>query len=327
MARSIVLICPGKVVSGGPEALHQLGRALLDLGLDAAMCYFPFGDPLAPPAAYARYDVPVRRFDAIGAAEVILPEARTGFARLFAPERTRIWWLSVTHYQGAGTAGDRHLPLDDLRSLRHLSQSAYATDFLARNGIAAQPLGDYLNHAHMAAPPGGPRRRQVAYNPKKGAQAARAIAARLPDTAFAPVEGMSPAQVTRLLRESMAYIDFGPHPGKDRLPREAAMAGACVLTGRQGAAGYAADIPIPEDYRIDDSAQDFIARAADAVRDILDNFQTRQRDFDGYREIIAGERATFYAQVRRAFQLTPAPMAAGLTPSPPARGHRHPHSG
>ncbi len=302
MTRKLILICPGQIVSGGPEALHQLGRALLDLGLDAAMCYFPFNESFAPPAAYAHYDVPICRFETIGAAELVLPEARTGFARLFAPDRTWVWWLSVNHYQGAAT--DRHLPLETLRPLRHLSQSAYATDFLARNGIRAQALGDYLNHAHMAGTgPDGPRRRQVAYNPKKGAQAARAIAARLPGAAFVPIEDMSPAQVTRLLRESMLYIDFGPHPGKDRLPREAAMAGACVLTGRQGAAGYAADVPVPEDYKIDDSTEGVVERASDAVRDILDNFEERRRDFDGYRGIIAGEKAAFYAQVRAAFRL------------------------
>lgn len=302
MTQRFVLICPGNVVSGGPEALHQLGRALLDLGADAAMCYFPFEDCFARPAAYAHYDVPVCRFEEVGTAQVVLPEARTGFARLFAPERTRIWWLSVNHYQGAGATEDRHLPLDALQQLGHLSQSAYATDFLARNGIAAQALGDYLNHAHMATTvPDGPRLRQVAYNPKKGAQVARAIAARMPDAAFVPIADMTPAQVTRLLRESMLYIDFGPHPGKDRLPREAAMAGCCVLTGRQGAAGCAADIPIPIDYKIDESTEGAVERASEAVRDILDNFAERQRDFDGYRGVIAQEKAAFYRQVQSAF--------------------------
>ncbi len=297
--------------------------------MDAAMCYFPFETSFPTPDAYAHYHVPVCRFEQIAAADVVLPEARTGLARLFARDRTWIWWLSVNHYRDAGAAGDRHLPLAALRPLRHLSQSAYATDFLARNGIRAQALGDYLNHAHTgAAAPGGTRRRQVAYNPKKGAPVARAIAARLPEVDFVPIADMSPAQVTQLLRESRLYVDFGPHPGKDRLPREAAMAGACVLTGRQGAAGYAADVPIPETFRIDDRHEDFIARVADAIRDILDNFETRQREFDAYRRAIAQEKATFYRQVRDAFQVKPHRVTAtALSPWPPARGHRHPRSG
>jgi len=41
------------------------------------------------------------------------------------------------------------------------------------------------------------------------------------------------------------YVDFGKHPGKDRMPREAAVHGCCIITGRRGAAGNPFDIPIP----------------------------------------------------------------------------------
>jgi hypothetical protein len=33
--RIVTILCPAKVRTGGPEALHQLGRALIDLGHDA----------------------------------------------------------------------------------------------------------------------------------------------------------------------------------------------------------------------------------------------------------------------------------------------------
>ena len=45
------------------------------------------------------------------------------------------------------------------------------------------------------------------------------------------------------------YIDFGPHPGMDRLPREAALAGCIVLTNREGAANFAKDVPLPEEFK------------------------------------------------------------------------------
>ena len=45
------------------------------------------------------------------------------------------------------------------------------------------------------------------------------------------------------------YIDFGPHPGMDRLPREAALAGCIVITNREGAAAHDEDVPLPPEYK------------------------------------------------------------------------------
>ena len=45
------------------------------------------------------------------------------------------------------------------------------------------------------------------------------------------------------------YIDFGPHPGMDRLPREAALAGCVVITNREGAAGFNEDVPLPSEFK------------------------------------------------------------------------------
>jgi len=48
----------------------------------------------------------------------------------------------------------------------------------------------------------------------------------------------------------MMYIDFGTHPGKDRIPREAALRNCIVLTNRNGAADNNVDVPIPNEYKI-----------------------------------------------------------------------------
>ena len=56
-------------------------------------------------------------------------------------------------------------------------------------------------------------------------------------------------QVTAKLLRAKIYIDFGPHPGMDRFPREAALAGCMIVTNTQGAAEYYADVPIPHKYK------------------------------------------------------------------------------
>ena len=49
---------------------------------------------------------------------------------------------------------------------------------------------------------------------------------------------MTPEQVVDLMSESKVYIDFGNHPGKDRIPREAVINGCCVITGVRGSARF-----------------------------------------------------------------------------------------
>lgn len=54
-----------------------------------------------------------------------------------------------------------------------------------------------------------------------------------------------------LLRQCKVYIDFGQHPGMDRIPREAAACGCLVLVGERGSASYFNDVPLPAEYKID----------------------------------------------------------------------------
>ena len=98
---------------------------------------------------------------------------------------------------------------------------------------------------------------------------------------------LPPSSVSALLRRARIYVDFGPHPGMDRLPREAALAGCLVVTNREGAARYKEDVPIPEEYRVGGKFDpDGIRRL---MRRCLEEYTTRVAEFDGYRGWIAGQ--------------------------------------
>ena len=99
---------------------------------------------------------------------------------------------------------------------------------------------------------------------------------------------------------SMVYIDFGTHPGKDRLPREAAMCGCCVITGRKGSAAYAEDVTIPEEYKFTEGAED-IPRIIDAIRGCLTEFEKKQKLFEEYRKCIQEEKSVFRESVKQLF--------------------------
>lgn len=59
------------------------------------------------------------------------------------------------------------------------------------------------------------------------------------DLRWVPLIGMTTEEMRSCMSKSKVYIDFGNHPGKDRIPREAAISGCIVITGKRGAAAFA----------------------------------------------------------------------------------------
>ena len=80
---------------------------------------------------------------------------------------------------------------------------------------------------------------------------------------------MSRAEVRKALCTVKVYADFGSHPGRDRMPREAALCGACVLTNRRGSANFAEDVPLPTLYKLDQDDPAFAQNVGRTIRLIL----------------------------------------------------------
>lgn len=117
-----------------------------------------------------------------------------------------------------------------------------------------------------------------------------------------PIQGLIRGEVGRLLAEVRICVDFGSHPGQDRLPREAALDGACANTGIRGSAGVREDMPIPEIYRIRENVPDHQKRFGDLVSSIFGQFHVHATRFDAYREKIRGVRSEFERDVTRLFE-------------------------
>lgn len=311
----ILVCCPGGLVTGGPELLHQLVNELRNLGHDSYVCYYPFDRVHECPKEYANYNAPQARFCDQSGDLIILPEVRTILTRRFRHAKVAIWWLSVDNYfgrRGESWLSDtfrtttslirNRLPLKDLATLTHLVQSAYARDFLARASISSVMLTDYLSREHFEPKNPTPQKMDIiAYNPRKGVRRTLEIIKSNKDLSFIPIQGMKKHQVSDLLSRAKIYIDFGSHPGKDRLPREAAMAGCCVITGVQGAAGNTEDVPIPRRYKLNDNNRDYLPDFARLAKDIFSNHEDHNKLFDEYRASIRLEPILFKQQVIKIF--------------------------
>lgn len=314
--KKVFVVAPGATVSGGPEVLHQLVHELRSVGVDASISYMPADRVFEKPVAYAAYDAPQSAIEDCPGNLVVVPETLFELTRKIRAAQCAVWWLSVDYYLPrlhdgvwrdywrmlkCRLLGRRPWRLSSLRGMLHFTQSEYARAFLARSGVAAHMLSDYLGGDHFAHQVAHRRRDRILFNPRKGFKTTERLIAANPDLEFLPLQGMSPAVVAQALRESKLYIDFGFHPGKDRMPREAALAGCCVIVGKRGSAAYAGDVNIPDRYKLDEDADGFLPTFRSTALSIFNAFDEHDRDFDAYRCDIRAEHEIFRRQVREIF--------------------------
>jgi hypothetical protein len=322
----IFVMCPGESVSGGPELLHQLVFTLRKLGKEAYICYYPFETIFECPQPYEIYRCPQAVVEDKEDNLVVIPEVATKYAARYRKSMIGVFWLSVDNYFGyrqeSAVNGCRHfikilkpvwlrntksyiegtLRLYRLRKCFHFCQSAYAASFLSRRNFTFDYLTDYLNASHFEeGSVNGAREDIVVYNTQKGAARTKRLIEDNPNIRFVAVQNMSAAEVRRTMLRAKIYVDLGPHPGKDRLPREAAMAGCCVITGRRGSAGFHEDVPIPGKYKLYDNSAGYSRAFGELAREVFLRFDEHSRDFDVYRAIIASEEVNFQRQVKDIF--------------------------
>lgn len=182
----------------------------------------------------------------------------------------------------------------------HLVQSKYAYEYCKKNGIREEKifyLSDYLNDKFLKIINEGEKNKKredvVLYNPKKGYVLTKKLIELAPDIKWIPLIGYTREEMIERMCTAKVYIDFGNHPGKDRIPREAAACGCCVITGLRGSANYYEDVPIPSEYKFDENNVDNLNDIICKIKNILLDYETCKKDFDYYREKILNEKDMF----------------------------------
>jgi hypothetical protein len=325
----VYIVCLANFATGGPELLHQLAFKLRVMGLDAFMYYFNAGEENPVHSNYRHYNVPFET-SIPNNPDIWLVFAETQLDLLSKKEWSQchkiVWWLSIDNYfvvlqnsqksllskintflRGRnvtpGVPSLKKLLTD--QSIYHLAQSAYALDFLKRNQFKNTVyLSDFISDIFIENACKTvlfDKKDQVLYNPKKGLDFTQKLMAAAPDICWIPLENMSPQQVAKTLAQSKVYIDFGNHPGKDRFPREAALMGCCIITGRKGSAAFVEDVPIAETYKFadeDQSIPDIITR----IRTCFTEFSTCIQDFSSYVAKIKAEEMAFEQDIKKVFK-------------------------
>lgn len=335
----IYIHAPAGSITGGPELLHQLADLLNNNEKNAFIVYYGTKDHVTP-KEYQLYNIKVSNIIEDSNHNIeIYPEVQ-GEEILHNTRSTQkfLWWLSVDNF--FHDEWDFHnIKLRDIfrfnfnlgllylkdrikcsiyykknffkgkRTLALISkfdsgyQAEYTRNFLSKTGFKnIYPLSDFINDQYFEEKFPCEKKDIVLYNPKKGVEFTKKLIKAAPNLSWIPLENLNRTELIILIRSAKLYIDFGNHPGKDRLPRECALSGCCIITGKKGSAAFFKDIPIKSKYKFNDndrSIQDIIA----TIRWVLNNYEQAILDFCDYRNKINLEKEEFTKQVFQLFQI------------------------
>lgn len=318
--KKIFIISTTYIATGGTELLQQLCYKLNSMGQDARMMYTqPYDNSNVQKRFETIYNNPYcYEFEDEDDNIIVVPESIIEYVYKVKKAKMYLWWLSVDNYYGAFTKKENCLKhcyhqINHLRNksvfknIKHLVQSEYARLYLLNecnvSGDCIFYLSDYLNKSYLqkaTSTTSKVRKDQIIYNPRKGFEFSQKIMQLVTEYEWVPLQGYTPDQMVSVMNESKVYVDFGNHPGKDRIPREAAMCGCCVITGKRGAAANSKDILIPDDYKFsdDDNNIDLIKKC---ISTCMEFFDDKTKDFDMYRNRIMSEEEQFESDIKQIF--------------------------
>ena len=260
-----IILSPSSSYAGGVESLHQLAQCILFLGYDASICYYETKGNRITKDYFSNYKI--KSFNGIHNIKddhktvIIIPENDTKMAHYFNKSKIFIFWLSIENFFPFKenffvrniinylNISNKRLNFNYLKKYNHLFQSYYSQHYLSKKNISGFYIGDYINSDIKSK--NQSKKNIICFNPAKGMRFVKTLKKIMKNYQFVALENMSNKEILSYLYKSKVYIDFGLHPGRDRIPREACLMGCCIITNKKGSAKNQYDIPIPKRYKFD----------------------------------------------------------------------------
>ena len=286
--KKIIIIAPGAAITGGPEALHQLAFKIHKLTKCIVGIYYNgiVKDEVIS-HYYEKYKIDRVLEIPSDCSAVIIPEVIDPLSIYLenANIKKYVWWL----------AANRIFPMKSYKGFRHLFQSNYAMIRLGNLGFNGNLLSDYLSIDHNNVNLDFKNKENIVlYNGSKSSLMASRLLMLNPRLNLIAIRGFDKIQLIKLFEKAKVYIDFGPHPGKDRLPREAVLKGCVVITNTRGSAGNELDVPIIEKYKIKNEDP---ATVNQLINEIFKDYKSNIINFSNYINIIQNEEKVFNCEI------------------------------
>ncbi len=306
----VYIACPYGSKTGGPEALHQLHFKLRKLGIQSFLCAHELSRKREK--SFEKYNptwIQVPLWEDMERNVIVLPEGISptnySFASNFKMQKV-FWWLSVDNYSFT------ELPIETLLKYDfvHCTQSEYASQFLIQQGLHQfHPLTDYINKefvdkSRKASMSG--KENIVLYNPSKlsgnrGGVIVWELIEKFPSIRWVALQNLTNEQLIDLYMKSKVYLDLGTHPGRDRIPREAALFKCITLFGLSGSAKYFLDVPVSMDYKFNLDDPSCSENLIKMIHHCFENYTSVIRHFEFYVRTIKQQERVFEVEVQRLF--------------------------
>ncbi len=281
----IQILIPGGGFYGGIESLHQLAHLLKKNKFNSKVIYVPVNNRLGFDNNFKKnnnlnnYSINLSK-EILDEENIltIIPETFTGYVNYFKKSKLAIWWLSVDNYfkkkkseklflkrlinfifnnliSGKDFHYEYQLELNDIKdkNIFNLCQSQYAFNFLKKRKFKRiYYLCDYI-HNRINNKKVKNKKYDVALNYHKGEKFNNEFIKNYSDILkFKLLKDLNLKESQEMLSKSKIFVDFGNHPGRDRMPRETVTSKTNILILNKGAAAFFKDLPIKKKYKFDE---------------------------------------------------------------------------
>ena len=182
----------------------------------------------------------------------------------------------------------------------HLAQSFYAYNFLKKKFKNVSLLYDYQspqklkNIKYKIAE----KKNLICYSHKSNSFIN--LVKSECDAKFIELKNFSSKDIVKIFRKTKIYIDFGYHPGKDRMPREAILFDNCIISNLRGSAKNNNDIPISREFKFNEKYGN-IKKIIKKIDQIFSNHAKELKKFKKYKRIVLSEEKRFKNQLLKIF--------------------------
>jgi len=306
----IQILIPGGGFYGGLESLHQFVYMANSLGVEISCVYIPTQNIIGKNITFKKninlknYKIKIdRKIDDTKNVCLVVPETFTGYIRAIRKAKISIWWLSVDNYIDKIKSENQQnlrnylvllanfsrkfffsiinlnhynksLSLKEIKNKKiiHLCQSYYSYEFLKKKKLKnLLMLKDFIQSRNRKK---FKKKIDIILNSNKG-QKYNDLFTKEYNEIFKieKLKNMSLKQTQKKLNQSRFFIDFGHHPGRDRIPREAVSQGSKILIKKEGAAKNKFDVNIDDNYKFTEYDLDNEMKILEflTINKILDN--------------------------------------------------------
>ena len=114
------------------------------------------------------------------------------------------------------------------------------------------------------------------------------------------LKNLNSSKIINIFQKTKIYLDFGYHPGKDRMPREAVLFNNCILTNKRGSAGNKYDIPIKKQYKFEERKFN-LKKIKYVIDKIFNDYEKELKNFSKYKKLILEEKKKFNRDLKKIF--------------------------